>query len=266
MNTPTDRSASRAADVDSFRGLWPGGYFEGSPLDPVGESSYGVLGYMSVLHVIWLTCIRPYVNERTVGIEIGPGRGAWTKTMLAARELWCLDVLSPEETGFRSYVGNPPNVHYLQVGDFECRDLPDAHFNYLFSFGCLCHVPFEGVTAYMRNLYPKLVPGAECFIMVADYAKLRRAFADMPRLNVVRRGMLARLGQAPLLGPIARRLFPERSAELPFNLRDDDTPAPGRWYDAGVERTCRMLEQCGYRVVDPDLQISHRDPIIHFTR
>ncbi len=262
---PPSAPSSPRADVECFRGLWKGGYHEGFPLDPVSESSYGPLGYMSVLHVIYLTCIRPYVGAETVALEIGPGRGAWTKSLLGAREVWCVDVLSAEETGFVEYVGRHSHVRYLQVEDFECRDLPDDHFSYLFSFGCLCHVPFEGVAAYMRNLYPKLRKGANAFVMVADYAKYRAALRDLDRLDVVRRGLRARLERRPFLKPLLGWLMPPRNV-APMELREDAAPSPGRWYDAGVGRTIRMLEECGYRILDPDVQTSHRDPIIHFTK
>ena len=58
--------------------LWQygiGGYFEGDPLNPFGQSRYpGRLALMSVLHVVYLTCIKPYVSEDTIALEIGPGK------------------------------------------------------------------------------------------------------------------------------------------------------------------------------------------------
>ncbi len=47
--------------------------------------------------------------------------------------------------------------------------LPDNKFSYLFSFGCFCHISFDGITEYMKKLFPKLREGANCFVMVADY-------------------------------------------------------------------------------------------------
>jgi hypothetical protein len=43
-------------------------------------------------------------------------------------------------------------------------------------------------------------------------------------------------------------------------------PTPGRWYNAGVDRTCSMLKEVGYEVVDPDVGVNFRDPIIHFLK
>ena len=38
--------------------------------------------------------------------------------------------------------------------------LPEDYFNYMFSFGCLCHVSFEGISEYAENIFPKLQIGA----------------------------------------------------------------------------------------------------------
>ena len=53
------------------------------------------------------------------------------------------------------------------------------------------------------------------------------------------------------------------------NLRDldeDHTPRPGRWYHAGVSETCEMLEATGYTIIEEDVGVIHRDPIIHFMK
>src|SRR5688572_8177949 len=41
-------------ELTSFHEVWPGGYYEGDPLDPAGASGYGRLGYLSILHVVYL--------------------------------------------------------------------------------------------------------------------------------------------------------------------------------------------------------------------
>ena len=172
-------------ELGSFGQIWKGGYYEGDPLEPMGRSTYRELGFMSVLHLTYLMCIKPYLNSETVACEIGPGRGAWTKCMLGAGEIWCLDALSAEHNGFWQYLGRAPHVRYFQVEDFECRMLPENKINFLFSFGCLCHVSFEGITAYMTRLFSKLRPGAQCFILVADYEKYNRAVDQLNRLSVI---------------------------------------------------------------------------------
>ena len=249
-------------ELRSFQTLWKTGYFEGDPLDPMAPSCYLDIGYMSILHVTYLVCMRPFITPDTVALEIGPGRGAWTKCMLKSREVWCLDALSADHNGFWQYVGRAKHVQYFQVNDFTCSMLPDRHFDYLFSFGCLCHVSFEGITQYLTNLFRKLKPGANCFIMVADYDKYNRAVRTWDQLNVCRT-LPARLHTA-------RRIYDAllRKDRRPKLLAPDtdDIPAPGRWYHAGSERTCELLQKLSYRVINSDMGVNHRDPVIHFTR
>jgi len=170
--------------IDKFSGLWPGGYFQGDPLgknSPNGYQSQGVdkIVYrgkkMSVLHATYLECIKPYITEKTKSLEIGCGKGGWTKCLLGSKEVVCLEVLSEEETRFRDYIGHPENVKYITIKDFSCSMLRDVYFDYMFSFGCLCHLLFEEIEMYARNLFDKMNYGANCFWMVADEQNYIRA-------------------------------------------------------------------------------------------
>jgi hypothetical protein len=256
-----------------FQKVWKGGFFEGDPLDPMGLSTYGSLGYMSVLHATYLCCIKPYVTPESLVLEIGPGRGAWTKTMLSGKEVWCLDALSAEHNEFWEYIGHAPHVHYHQVTDFSCSALPDDHFTYFFSFGTFCHIPFAGIAEYARNLWPKLKSGSHGFLMIADYDKYNHAVSHFQPYSAWR--------VCDLLQPkkrwksaFWRRAVPyfQKSAlkhQANFRMRtpdSDDASSPGRWYHAGVERTCGLLSEIGYDVLDRDVGVLHRDPVIHFLK
>jgi hypothetical protein len=250
-------------EIASFDGIWEGGYFEGDPLDPLAKSTYGSYGFMSVLHATYLRCVKPYIDPETVALEIGPGRGAWTKTMLAAKEVWALDALSAEHNRFFEYLNYPENVKYFQVNDFDCRELPEEHFNYMFSFGCLCHVSFDGISEYAKNIFPKLVSGANCFWLIADKEKYKRLVDQEERFDIWQG-----------LAPKRRKLMPVRKifetisflSKPAFRKHDDFAEGKGRWHDAGLGRTCEMLETVGYKIVDRDVGTIPRDPIIHFIR
>ena len=133
---------------------------------------------MSILYATYLKCIKPYIHNQTVALEIGPGRGSWTKSMLHAKEIQVLDAKSEEQNRFFEYLDHPSNVKYHHVKDFSCSMLEDNYFTYMFSFGCLCHVSFDGITQYASNIYAKLKPGTDCFWMVADYDKYEQALAN----------------------------------------------------------------------------------------
>ena len=145
----------------------------------------------------------------------------------------------------------------------SCSALPDDHFTYLFSFGCFCHLSFEGISAYMRNLWPKLRVGAECFLMVSDYDKANQALERAAAILVSKAVPQGKRGN------LVRRAWRlSQHDRLPWGrLRDEDlVPRPGRWYDAGVGRMTELLEQIGDQVLDPDMGLTHRDPVMHFRR
>lgn len=250
-------------EIAAFQTLWSGGYYEGDPLDPLAVSGYGELGFISVLHATYLRCVKPYITGTSVALEIGPGRGAWTKALLPSKEVYALDALPEEHNRFFKYLGNPKHVKYFQVQDLNCDMLPDSHFNYMFSFGCLCHVSFAGITEYARNLFPKLVSGSNCFWMIGDYDKWNAAIANRKKLSIDLRVLSMRRRYLPIrwLAPLfVRSQNRMREPDL------DNEPRPGRWYHAGTDRTCDMLEGLGYEIIDRDVGTCLRDPIVHFTK
>lgn len=181
---------------------------------------------MSILHATYLYCIKPYINKYCNALEIGSGRGAWTKCLLPFREVHVLEVLQPEETHIYDYLGGKPdNLFYHVINDFSCKNLPDddyGYFGYMFSFGTFCHLPFWAIEEYAKNLFPKIRTEADCFWMISDYKKAG--------------------------------LQPDK----------DEEERPGRWYDNNLDRTCEMLRKIGYKIISEDVGTNLRDPIIHF--
>jgi len=115
-----------------------------------------------------LACYVPHVYQTLYQrsdhfVEIGPGRGAWTKTMLDSKEVYALDALPEKHNRFYEYLDHPRNVQYHQVEDFDCRILPDNYLLTCSHLDVLCHVSFEGITRYAVNILPKLTSGSNCF-------------------------------------------------------------------------------------------------------
>lgn len=245
--------------IDCNLEIWGGGYREGDPLDPLSASKYHHFGWISSLHVIYLICIKPFVGAETTALEIGCGGGAWSRAIAACRprELWCVDVLPSEETGFWEHVGRDPSVRYVQVDDFTCSSFPDGHFDYFFSFGCFCHLSPPAVLEYLTNLARKLKPGARGFLMVADYNKFNAA-------QQAWRHSLTRL-----VPPTLHEKMRGISSRLPvqfYDLNEDQVPRPGRWYHAGTDEVCAILSGLGMEIMDRDMGVNIRDPLIHFRK
>jgi len=260
MNETLDKRLQQ--ELNSFKTLWKGGFYEGDVLAELHWSTYGSCGYMSVLHATYLRCIKPYVNQDSTVLEIGPGRGTWTKTMLHAKKIMVMDALSAEHNDFWNFIGPRSNVEYIQVNDFSCKALPDNFFNYMFSFGCLCHISFDGITEYATNLFPKLKSGCNCFWMIADYDKLNTVPDRQEDINIYMHLFKRKKKFLPFY--YAYKIFGAKKPR--FNKNEDDTPWPGRWYHTGKDRCCEMLKSKGYRIIDSDVETLHRDPIIHFTK
>lgn len=174
-----------------------------------------------------------------------------------------MDALSAEYNRFFEYLNHPKNVKYFQVADFSCRELPENYFNYMFSFGCLCHVSFDGITEYATNIFGKLQTGANCFWIIADKQKYGKFIGNAETFNIWTGLSPKRRHLAPL-----KYLFKTFSKTMqPFSLKSTDFgDSQGHWYDAGAVQTCEMLEEIGYRIIEKDVDLFPRDPMIHFIK
>lgn len=163
----------------------------------------------------------------------------------------CLDALSAEHNQFWDFVGNHKNITYFQIKDFLLNELEDNSIDFVFSFGTFCHISSLMCYEYFKNLYTKLRSGAQGFVMYADFDKKNKFAATYNRPDH------------------AYEKF-EAYAELEFFRKqhdnDDFSPAPSTWYHLGIERAEIMLKELGYEVINRDININERDPIIHFRK
>jgi hypothetical protein len=258
-----------------FSEVWQGGYCEGDPMDPMAESSYGVYGYNSSLHTVYLACIRGYVGPETVALEIGPGRGAWSKTILArnCKRLYAVDAAPAEHTSFWEHVGRNERATYIVAKDFELAEVPDGSIDFFFSFGVFCHLRPEMCESYVRSLARKMKPGANGFLMCADFDKYNRCLDDAEQTSLKRYfNRQKRLVWLPVRWgySMAWGLFRSKvDLQRPSKNREDnmcDATGHASWYHWGVENACEALVNAGFEVVDADIGAVSRDPITHFRK
>ena len=258
------------ADEDflrQFSSLWHGGYFEGDPRDPHGENTYGEYGYNSAIFTTYMACIRPYVDANTTALEIGPGRGAWSKVILGcgAKHLYALDAASAEHTGFWQYVGSADRATYILAKDFSLDGVPDNSIDYFFSFGVFCHLKPEMSAAYIGSLARKMKSGANGFLQFGDFDKYNHCLKDPSSYVLLRalkgkRRLLARLAYSILL---KRRMnFTPLSKDAKSNLADPE--GRGSWYHWSTHDACATIKACGFEIVEPDINVLSRDPVVHF--
>jgi SAM-dependent methyltransferase len=256
-------------EIDSFRDLWSGGYFSADPSEQFAPFWFESM--VGSYHVIYLACIKPWITPRSHVLEIGCGRGAWTRLFLGAAEVNCVDVLSAEHNDFHSYVGDVENVHYHQVEDFALDIIPDNSIEYVFSYDALCHVSFGGITEYARSLFRVMKEDAHGFIMVADYRKYNDFVDSLGSSNAL--SVLLPKRRYPMVRRVGNRLIREysiwdanRRGIQHKNLIENDIPSPGRWYHAGTAETSDLLHNEGFTVLDMDMDVDPRSPVIHFQK
>jgi len=258
-----------------FSQTWKNGYFEGDPLDPMAESTYGVYGYNSSLHTVYLACIRGYVGRQTVALEIGPGRGAWSRVILGrdCARLYAVDAAPAEHTHFWDYVGHDERATYIVANDLDLTGVPDNSIDFFFSFGVFCHLRPEMCESYVRALSHKLKAGANGFLMCADFDKYNRCMDGADRYSLKRFfdrqerkvWMPAKWGYSAAWYLFRPKMDLQRvSKSQEKNLTDKAGLAS--WYHWGVDNACKSLTSAGFEVIDADIDAISRDPITHFRK
>ncbi len=261
--------------LQGFKHAFRGGYLEGNPLDPMTASTYGIYGYNSMLYTIYSACIRPYITSDTAVLEIGPGRGAWSKAFLHrnCRKLYAVEVADAEHTHFWEYVGEDPRAEYIVVNDLSLSGVPDDSIDFFFSFGVFCHLKPEMCQEYLHSIHRTMKRASRGFLMIADFDKYERCRALADRLSIGRfLGEQRRKVWIPSkLGYLlVWRFFRERMDLEPVSKSRDKNlwTADGEfgWYHWGIERACEAMARTGFEIVEPDVEVCPRDPIIHFRK
>jgi len=99
---------------DSFKAfnevLWERGFLQcrGDVTDPDNEDRDYRQGV--TFHDIYQKGIKPFINANSYVLEIGCGRGFWTKALLTAKEVWCLEAKSIKNNDIMSYLSNPKKI------------------------------------------------------------------------------------------------------------------------------------------------------------
>jgi SAM-dependent methyltransferase len=262
-------------ELAGFQNIWKGGYYEGDVRSYVAPSSFKMYGFISVTRAVYLTCIRPYVRSDSVVLEIGPGRGAWTKPIadLNPRRLDAVDVVSPEHSRFWDNLGPRENVNYIQTDNRSLSEIDDGSVTYFFSFGVFCHLPPEMSEEYVNSLARKMKPGADGFLMIADFDKFNRCIANKEQTSLLAALSDRRFRWVQRALRLQLKLKPE-SIDFPVLEKRPEGEFPvfggkklsGRWFHWGVDRACAALEAAGFEIVERDMDQVPRDPIIHFRK
>jgi SAM-dependent methyltransferase len=133
----------------------------------------------------FVRAVKPHLDASSTVMELGPGRGSWTRALLATvprgkvHTIDYVDVsrwLPPEQYGGRL------ESHLVEDNSFSC--VADGTFDFFFSFGVLCHTRAHDIAEILRNALAKVRPGAVAVHEYADWRKLDRLGWDEARHGV----------------------------------------------------------------------------------
>jgi SAM-dependent methyltransferase len=122
---------------------------------------------------VFLQAVLPYLKPDARVLELGPGRGSWSRAILKyirMGELHTVDFqdvtpwLQPEKYGGR--------LICHQVTDNRFDFLPEDYFDFFWSFGVLCHNNLIDVETILRGVLPRMRPGGYAAHQYGDWEKL----------------------------------------------------------------------------------------------
>ncbi len=126
--------------------------------------------YRAVFH----KAILPYINTDSKVLEIGPGKGSWSKAILKhlpEGELHTIDFqdatrwLSPNDHGGRL-------ICHKVADNSSYSFLKNDYFDFCWSFGVLCHSNAKDIQQILNNIFPKMKWGGIAIHQYADWEKL----------------------------------------------------------------------------------------------
>jgi len=127
--------------------------------------------YRKVFH----KCLLPYLRPDSKVLELGPGRGSWTRAILKyipQGELHAVDFqdvskwLRPEQFNGR--------LSCHKVEDMSFSKFKNDHFDFFWSLGVLCHHNTEHISEILKNSLPKMKGNAIAVHHYANWDKLEK--------------------------------------------------------------------------------------------
>jgi hypothetical protein len=113
-----------------------------------------------------------------------------------------------------------------------------------------------------------MAPGANGFLMIGDFDKYSALSRDIERYSISKVLRGRRKFALALAGyRVGKFLWPSEFGFEPVDKRQAQNLTKGTvasWYHFGLDEACQYIEEVGFRIVDKDVGVSPRDPVIHF--
>ena len=104
-------------------------------------------------------------------LEIGSGGGRWTRYLLPARRLYCVDV-NPEMFHYiLGRLGPQPNLSFVRTQGTDLPGIEPESIDLVFTFGTFVHLEAEFIDGYLKSIRDVIKPDADVLIHYSDKEK-----------------------------------------------------------------------------------------------
>ncbi len=167
-------------------------------------------------------------------LELGPGRGSWTRALLQQAPQGCVHTLDFQDVSeWLKPDDHRGHLFCHHIHDNRFKEVPDSQFDFFFSFGVLCHNNRQQIQEVLESSLAKMKPGG---LAVHEYGEWDKLQAYGWQKGGV----------------------PAEFAKLP----DDQI-----WWPRNTAgQMAALAQQAGWEVLSPDLGLLQRDGVIALQR
>lgn len=143
---------------EAFKKTWPGGYSENFVVyeQVVGGKESDIVQ----------TCLAPFYGKDKTCLEIGCGEGFWLGKYLVPnfKHVTGLDVIP------REWVKAKGNYRYIELPNtnYACHMVADNSVDFVWSFGCFCHLTLPSIQEYLKSIIRVLKPGGKASLYFSN--------------------------------------------------------------------------------------------------
>lgn len=179
---------------------------------------------------VFFEAVLPYIKPDSVVLELGPGRGSWSRALLKYLphgKLHTIDFQDVEKWLEPKIYNGRLVCHKVEDNSLSC--LEDNYFDFFWSFGVLCHNNAEDLKQILQNSLPKMKPGGIAVHQYGDWNKLDK--------------------------------YGWEKGRIPIEFRDQSDE--NIWWPRNTQKTMSALAiQAGWGVTCADLGLVKRDSIM----
>lgn len=145
------------------RGYMTNGYYGASESTYQSELGERDLGISVATQMLVQGRLDQYVDWRYPGLEIGPGKGTWTKALVACDPLYVCDIydefLTETRLQFPANYQNRLRTYKIDRGTNSLAALPQGQFGFVFAWNVFNFFPQVELTHYLKQIFQVLRPG-----------------------------------------------------------------------------------------------------------